>query len=57
MKGIIKLIGCSIIGGAACQAGASLWNNVLESKVHDLAEDLKKKKEAKSKIIKFEKRS
>lgn len=53
MKDMLKIVGLGVIGGAAYQAGASLWNNVLEDKVRDLGKELKKKKESKKKIVKF----
>ena len=43
MKGMIKLIGLTVITGAAGAAGMALWNNVLEGKTYKLVYKLKAK--------------
>lgn len=43
MKNLMKCIGVSFIRGAAVAAGYSLWKNVLEDKVINLAHNIEEK--------------
>lgn len=49
---IYKTIGLYVIAGAATAAGATLWNDVLRSKIEY---ELEKHKNRKNKVIKFKK--
>ncbi|MFA6873504.1 MAG: hypothetical protein WCQ86_05945 [Bacteroidaceae bacterium] len=48
----IGVIGLYIIAGAATAAGAALWSNILQDKVYNLSNKLKRKKKSNN-IIQF----